>query len=117
MGNDIRRWVALLADGVSAHDGDVPLDGSVARGVRDDERRQHPAGCVADYTETFLAGRVRHVAHPVRACDRVLRSSGPAWPAGWDTGIHFRHLSGYPSLSQRGGPGIVVRSDLASDHV
>src|SRR5437660_12610475 len=81
MGNDIRRWIALLADGVSAHDGDVPLDGYVARGIRDDERRQHPADCVADYTETLLAGGLRHAAHPVRAGDRALYSSGPAWPA------------------------------------
>src|SRR6266567_3424038 len=100
MGNDIRRWLALLADGVPAHDRDVPLDGPVTRGVCDDEWRQYPPGCVADYAEAFLARGVRHLADFVRACDRVVRSSGPPRPAGRDTGIHFCHLSGDPSLSQ-----------------
>ena len=46
-GNDLGRRAALLADGVPADDRGVPRDGPVARGIGDDERREHLPGGVA----------------------------------------------------------------------
>ena len=57
--HDLGRRAALFADGVPADDGGVPLDGSVARGIRADERRLGAADRAPDHAAARLAGGAR----------------------------------------------------------
>src|SRR5262249_42935837 len=71
----------LLAHGVSADDGGVPLHGPCARGASRHERGLGAANCATDHLAVGMAGGARIAADPIRAFDRIVRGAGAARPA------------------------------------
>ena len=100
-GHDLGRRPALLADGVPADDGGVPLDGSVARGIGDDERRHRCCRSRWRITLKLAWPAALGVApDPVRALDRIVRGAGAARAAGRHPGLHLVDLPGDPPVSE-----------------
>ena len=99
-GDDLGRWAALLAHGVSADDGGVPLHGPRARGASRYERGLRAANCPADHLAAGLAGGAGIAPHPVRALDRIVRGAGAARAARGHPRLHVLDLSGHPSISE-----------------
>src|SRR5262249_24434812 len=93
-------WAALLAHGVSADDGGVPLHGPCARGASRHERGLGAANCATDHLAVGMAGGARIAADPIRAFDRIVRGAGAARPARGHPRVYLVDLSGDPPISE-----------------
>ena len=116
-GHDLGRRAALLADGLPADDGGVPLHGPRARGAGGDERRLGGADRAPHHAEARLAGGAGIAADPVRARDRVVRGAGAARAAGRHPRLHLVDLPGDPPVSEPGRARRRLCGDLAAAHL
>ncbi len=115
--HDFRRRHASIAARVPVDDGGVPRDGSRARGIRPDERRERAADRPARDAQARLAGGVGGFAHPLRARRRIVRGPGAAGASGRDRGLYVVHLPGDPKISERGRSRLRLRGQVAADHL
>jgi hypothetical protein len=114
-GHDLGRRAALLADGLPAHDGGLPGDGSLARGIRADERGFRAAGRAPDHLAAGLAGRGGLAPDPAGAGHRIVRGPGAARPAGRHPCLYVVDLSGDPPISEPGRPRLRLCGDASAD--
>src|SRR5262249_41438642 len=99
-GDDLGRWAALLAHGLSIDDGGIPLHGPRARGASRHERGLGAANCATHHLAAGMARGAWIAADPIRALDRIVRSTGAARPARGHPRVYLVDLSGDPPISE-----------------